>query len=80
MSWYAWLPFAAFGVASVWCFASSYRHLRPELGRRAGRLALRGALVPQNLFTERGWRLRRLGGIWACCALGVLLMAALLGG
>jgi hypothetical protein len=74
MPWYIWLPFAIFGLASLACFASSYRHLRPDMQRRAHRLTLRGALIPQGLFPDRGSQLRALGWIWASCAMAVLVV------
>jgi hypothetical protein len=69
MPWFIWIPFAAFGLASLVCFAQSYRHLQPGMERRA----LQGPLIPQRLFTQRGSHLRLLGWIWGGCAVAVLV-------
>jgi hypothetical protein len=79
MPWYIWIPLVGFGLLSVLCFLRSYRHIRPELQRQAHRLTLRGPLIRQNLFTDRGWQLRLLGWVWACCAMGVLILWGLIG-
>jgi hypothetical protein len=78
MPWYIWIPFAGLGVLSVACFARSYAHIRPELQGQAHRLTLRGSLIPQSLFTDRGSQLRVLGWIWACCAIGVVIVWGLI--
>jgi len=80
MPWYVWLPFAGFGLACVICFARSYRHLRPDVEHQAARLTLRGPLIRQNLFTDRGSQLRLFGWIFACCAMGVLVAWGLIEG
>jgi hypothetical protein len=80
MPWYVWLPFAGFGLACVLCFLSAYRHLRPEVKPLAGRLTLRGPLIRQNLFTDRGSQLRLFGWMFACCAMAVLVAWVLLAG
>jgi len=77
MAWYIWIPLAVFGAASVYCFMRSYRHLRPEVEGQAHRLALRGPLMRQNLFDDRGSRLRLLGWMWACLAMAALIAAGL---
>jgi hypothetical protein len=74
MPWYVWVPFAAFGSACVLSFARSYRHIRPEMEKEAHRSVLRGPLMRQNLFTDRGSQLRLFGWLWACCAMGVLIV------
>jgi hypothetical protein len=74
MPWYVWLPFAGFGFVCVLCFVRSYWHLRPGVEPLAGRLTLRGPLIRQNLFTNRGSQLRLFGWIFACCAMGILVV------
>lgn len=78
MPWYVWVPFASLGALSIYCFARSYRHLRPDAQGKADRLVLRGPLIRQNLFTDRGSQLRLWGWVWACCAMGVLIVWGLI--
>ncbi len=33
----------------------------------------------QNLFTDQGWQLRLFGWVWACCAMGILILWGLIG-
>lgn len=80
MPWYLWLQFAGSGLASVGCFAMAYAHLRPEARAAGSRLALRGALTRQDIFTPRGWRFRLLGWVFAGIALLALVEAGLRAG
>jgi hypothetical protein len=80
MPWYFWVPFVAFGLLCIVCLGNSYRHLRPEVKDAAHRLALRGPLSRQNLFTHQGWRWRLFGWLWAGCAMAVLILWGVIGG
>ena len=77
MSWLFWLSFGGFGIASLACFARAYAHLTDEARSPGSRLPMRGSLIRQNIFTERGWRLRIFGWAFAGLALLVLVIAGI---